>query len=79
KFKSLFSNNGIDLDRLRYSELKNDLAKAMVAHFAPFRQKRADLMRQKKKALKIYQAGAKKARITAQKTLKEVKKKVGLI
>lgn len=79
KFKSLFSNNGIDLDRLRYSELKNDLAKAMVAHFAPFRQKRADLMKQKKKALKIYQAGVKKARTTAQKTLKEVKKKVGLI
>lgn len=79
KFKSLFANNKIDLDRLRYSELKNDLAKAMVAHFAPLRQKRLDLMKQKKKVLKIYQAGAKKARIISQKTLKEVKGKIGLI
>lgn len=79
EFKSLFANNKIDLDRLRYSELKNHLAKAMVAYFAPLRQKRLDLMKQKKKALKVYQDGAKKARAISQKTLKEVKAKIGLI
>ncbi len=79
KFKSLFSNGAIDLDRLRYNELKNDLAKAMVTHFAPLRQKKLDLMKQKKKVLKIYKDGSKRARIISQKTLKEVKEKIGLI
>jgi len=79
KFRSLFKGKEIDLDRLRYSELKNDLAKAIVSHFAPMRQKRLELMKEKKKVLKIYQTGAKRARGIAQKTLKEVKQKVGLI
>ena len=79
KYKALFRNDEIDFDGLKYNELKNDLAKAIVNHFASMRQKREELMKNKEKVLKIYLAGAKKARVIAQKTLKEVKEKVGLI
>ena len=79
KFEKLLHGNEVDLDNLKYSELKNDLAKAIVNHFAPLRQKRVELLKNKKRVLKFYQEGAKKARAVAQKTLKEVKEKIGLI
>lgn len=63
--------------QIKYSELKEQLAKDIIAHFADYRRKRAKLKVSEVK--KILEQGAKKARLIAQKTLKEVKEKMGLI
>lgn len=78
KLEKLFDGEEINLGKLRYSELKNDLAKAIVNYFAPFRLKKEELRKNKKKVYKIFEEGTKKAKSIAQKTLKEVKEKIGL-
>jgi tryptophanyl-tRNA synthetase len=75
----LFDGIEVNLERLRYGELKESLAKAIVEYFAPFKTKREELMKDKKAVMRVYEEGAKKAREIAQVTMKEVKEKAGLI
>ncbi|HNW96360.1 MAG TPA: tryptophan--tRNA ligase [Candidatus Paceibacterota bacterium] len=79
QYKSLFDGIEVNLERLRYGELKESLAKAIVEYFAPFKTKREELMKDKKAVMRVYEEGAKKAREIAQVTMKEVKEKAGLI
>ena len=61
-----------------YAQFKNDLAELLVKKLMPIQQKYRELSRGKK-VIKILQDGAKKASLVANKTLLEVKKKVGLL
>ncbi|MFA6322623.1 MAG: tryptophan--tRNA ligase [Candidatus Buchananbacteria bacterium] len=62
--------------QLKYSELKNQLAADIANYFADFRKRKKQISDQQAK--KILAAGAKKAKIVAQKTLNEVKKRIGI-
>ncbi len=74
KFEIAESNGTI-----RYSDLKDAVAEAIVNELAPFQKKYSALMKSPKKLESILKAGSKKARLTASKTLKEVKQKMGLL
>jgi len=74
KFESAYTNKTI-----RYVELKETLANAIIRTLKPFQKKRADLAREPKKIWNLLNDGAKKARSIAQKTLEEVKSKMGLL
>lgn len=62
-----------------YGDFKRDLAELIVKKLTPIQKKIAIYMKDKKKLDKILSAGAKKAEKIANKTLKEAKKKIGLI
>lgn len=64
---------------LKFSELKETLAKEISQHFAEFRDKKNKLLADKKQLDELLAEGAGKARKIAQQTLKEVKNKIGLI
>ncbi|HEV8601409.1 MAG TPA: tryptophan--tRNA ligase [Patescibacteria group bacterium] len=64
---------------IKYSDLKETLAKDIANHFETFREKKQQLMGNKKKIIEILAEGAKKAKKTAGQTLAEVKQKIGLI
>lgn len=63
---------------IRYSDLKQDLADALVKGLAPFQERRAKLAKDPKKIWKVLNDGAKKARPIAQRTMKSVKQAMGL-
>ncbi len=63
---------------IRYSELKEVLAQSMATYFAAFRKKRAELLAKPTEIKKILAAGAKNMQQVAEKTMNEVRKKVGL-
>lgn len=65
--------------KIKYSELKSTLADAISEYFKPMREAREKLLANPKALEKIYETGAAKAAELANKTLKEVKKRVGLI
>lgn len=67
-----------DQKTLKYSELKTELAGSIIKILKPIQDKKARLIKEKVKVKKILVDGAKKARTVAQKTLKEVKQKMGL-
>lgn len=62
-----------------YAEFKKNLAEIIIENLAPFQTKYKKLISDKKYLLKIANAGAKKASLIAEKKLKEVKEKIGLI
>ncbi|MEK7566596.1 MAG: tryptophan--tRNA ligase [Patescibacteria group bacterium] len=62
-----------------YAEFKNDLAEAIIAHLAPIQKKYRELAKNPKKIEKILKEGSNKARLKAQKTMAEVKSKIGLL
>jgi len=62
-----------------YADFKKALAELITAELKPFQKKRAMLLKDKKKVMKILDDGAKVARPIAEKTLTEVKEKIGLI
>ncbi len=62
---------------LKYSELKNQLTQDIADYFAAFRERKKKIT--DAKAKKVLEDGAKKAAKAADKTLKEVKEKIGLI
>lgn len=64
---------------INYSEFKAELAKLMVEFLKPIQEKRVKLIKNRKEVIKILETGAKKAGIIAQATMKEVKRKIGLI
>lgn len=64
---------------IRYSELKDAVAEAIIKELAPFQKKYSTLMKSPKKLESTLRSGSKKARRTASKNLKEVKQKMGLL
>src|SRR3989338_3356629 len=63
---------------IRYSDLKTALAKDIAKNLAPFQKKYVTLIKQPKKLMAVLKSGSQKARRVAQKTLTEVKQKIGL-
>lgn len=63
---------------IRYADLKRQLAKDLADHLAPFRKRRAELMRQPAKVGEILEAGRKQAAEIAARTMEEVRAKIGL-
>jgi len=62
-----------------YAEFKKDLADILVESLSEFQKKRAALLKDKHKIMKILEEGDKKANSIAEKKLEEAKKKAGLI
>jgi tryptophanyl-tRNA synthetase len=62
-----------------YAELKKSLAKLLINSLEPFRRKRKELLSREVYVNEILSQGAKRARIIAQSTMEEVRKKMGLI
>jgi tryptophanyl-tRNA synthetase len=66
-----------DAGTIRYSELKDAVADHIIAYFADFRVKKAELMAHPNEVKKIFERGGKKARERAQETMEIVRKKIG--
>jgi len=64
---------------LQYSDLKARLAEDIIQVLTPIRKRHAELMEEPDKLRAILAAGADAARPIAQKTLREVKEKMGLV
>lgn len=62
-----------------YSDFKKDLAELIIKKLAPIQEKYQKLIKDKSYLDRVFAEGAKKASKIANKTLEEVKKKVGLI
>lgn len=62
---------------IKYSEFKPKLAEAIIKELEPFQKRRAEISDEDVK--RILREGAEKLRPTAQKTIQEVKEKMGLI
>jgi tryptophanyl-tRNA synthetase len=65
--------------KLKYSELKDTLAKDISEYFAEFREKKKELMAKPEYLAKVLGQGANKAKKVASETLLEVKQKIGLL
>lgn len=63
---------------LRYVELKDAVAEAVIATFAPIKARREELLSNPKELLDILGDGAQKARAIARETIHEVKERMGL-
>jgi tryptophanyl-tRNA synthetase len=64
--------------KISYKELKEAVAKEIVEHFALYRKNKKALEANPEKVKKILSAGAASATKVAQKTMEEVRKKVGI-
>ena len=64
---------------LKFSELKETLAKEIARYFEGFREKKHELLAKSGYIAEILGQGAHKARAVASKTLMEVKEKIGLL
>lgn len=62
-----------------YGEFKRGVAKVIIEHFAPFREAKLKLLKNPKKVMDVFAAGAKKAEKIADKKIEMVKQKIGLI
>ena len=62
-----------------YSEFKNDVAEAIIEELKPLQDKVNEFLKDKKSLETIYKAGADKANYMANKILRKVQKKIGLI
>lgn len=64
---------------IKYSELKVVVAERITNHFADFRSRRKEFGKHPEKIKKIISEGNKRAQIIANKTLIEIKQKMGLV
>ncbi|MEA2098290.1 MAG: tryptophan--tRNA ligase [Patescibacteria group bacterium] len=64
---------------IKFSELKNALTEDISNYFENFRKKREEFEKDPEKVKRILNEGSKKAKVIAQETIKEVKKKLGLV
>jgi tryptophanyl-tRNA synthetase len=62
-----------------YAQFKKDLAEIIIKGLKPFQNKKKTFEKRPAYVKKVFQEGAKKAQAIAQKNLKEIKKKMGLI
>lgn len=81
---SLFSSRPVkDLEKdfkgIKYAPFKESLAELLIKSLEPFRKKRKELLLREVYVQEILRQGAKRARVTAESTIKEVKEKIGLI
>lgn len=72
-------NEQIKNKTIKYSELKETLAKQISDYFADFRTKRQKLLNKPEYIEKVLKAGAKKAQKIAKQTINEVKERIGVI
>lgn len=63
---------------LRYVELKDTLADALIRELEPFRRRRAELLGDRQHIRKILERGAERARELAGSTLREVRESIGV-
>jgi tryptophanyl-tRNA synthetase len=63
---------------MKFSEFKPALATVIADHFAPFRERRAKLLKDSGYIKEVIAAGNKKAAKVAEATLLEVQQKMGL-
>jgi len=80
----LFSNKSIaDIEKKYrgkgYAQFKKDLAELIIKELKPFQEKRKKLEKNPRLVEKILVEGEKKAKKIAESTIKEVKKKIGLL
>jgi len=80
----LFSNKSIaDIEKKYrgkgYAQFKKDLAELIIKELKPFQEKRKKLEKNPRLVEKILAQGEKKAKKIAESTIKEVKKKIGLL
>lgn len=61
-----------------YGDAKKELARKVIEYFAPYRSKREVLARDPDRVREILEAGAKRARLVAEKTVERVYRRVGL-
>jgi len=73
-FEDAYKNNTI-----KFSELKDVLAEDIANYFAPFRERRKELLENPEVIARALADGAEKARERARETMMEVKKKIGLL
>jgi len=78
-FNALIHNNEIPPESLRYGEIKKNLGEAIGNHFSHARKKRKEIRSDKKKLLDQITKNGITARAIAQKTIQEVKTKIGLL
>lgn len=64
---------------LRYVDLKDAVAEAIIAAFTPIRERRAELLACGDQVKEILRAGAERARAVARQTLAEVKERMGYL
>ncbi|MEE8131610.1 MAG: tryptophan--tRNA ligase [Candidatus Paceibacterota bacterium] len=62
-----------------YGDFKKDLAEVVIKHLVPFQERKKQLKRQSSKIKKIMEIGSKKANKKAERKIKIIKNKVGLI
>lgn len=67
-----------DAGTLRYVELKDTLAEALIRELEPFRQRRRELSGDRRRIKRILDAGAERARSLAEETLREVRDRIGI-
>ena len=65
--------------KLKYSELKEALAKDISEYFSEFREKKKELLAKPEYIKQVLDEGSSRARKVASATLKEVKGKIGLL
>lgn len=64
---------------IKFSELKETLAEMIALYFEPLRETKKEFLADKQKLARILADGAEQAREVAQKTMSEVKQKIGLL
>lgn len=64
---------------IRYSDLKERLANDLDEHFAPFRKKRAELLKKPSYVREVLEEGRRRATTIAEETMEEVRGKMGLL
>lgn len=72
-------NKDHNAGKLMYSKFKPRLAELIANYFADYRKKYGELVKNPDYVIRVLAEGAKKAFPIAQKTLEEVKKKIGLL
>ncbi len=65
-------------DNIQYGDLKDAVAESLIAHLTPIREKKLELLQNKSELEKILEDGSNTASKTAQKTMAEVRNKMGL-
>lgn len=89
KFVELFVPNRLEYyagmygrGKLRYVEMKEELARAIYEEIKPIQEKRNEIERRDREenyVIRVIEEGAKRARAVAAETVAEVKKKMGLL
>jgi len=86
KFLELFLPNRLEYygeayrqGKLRYAELKEELARAIYGEIRPIQERREQFKSKSEMVDEIIHEGARKAKEAAGKTLQEVKEKMGLL